>query len=56
MVWEEMLFQEFQEGCHGHHVAMVSKSYNVAKHVVCLIGFTDITNQWSDYTGKKNGS
>ena len=26
MVWEEMLFQEFQDGCHCHHVAMVSKS------------------------------
>ena len=25
MVLEEMLFQEFQESCHGDHVAMVSK-------------------------------
>ena len=25
LVQEEMLFQEFQDGCHGHHFAMVSK-------------------------------
>ena len=25
----------------------------VANHVVCLIGFTDFTNQYSDITGKE---